>query len=97
MSSTPGVSGRFKKGDDPRRNKGARCKEAQSFAVRFANALATGGDPAGLAALLWTKALKGQPWAIEIILDRAVGKPKANEGEPLAMKLQIEVVKRDAE
>jgi hypothetical protein len=65
----------FQKGDDPRRNKqGARSKEAQSFAERFANSLASGGDPKDLAAILWEKALKGQPWAVEVLLDRLIGK-----------------------
>ena len=72
----------FQKGDDPRRNKGAKSQEAQSFAVNFANALATGGDPKALSALLWEKALRGQPWAVEILLDRLIGKPKENEGQP---------------
>ena len=73
--SCSGKPGRFKKGDDPRRNKrGARSKEAQSFAERFANALAKGGEPQDLSEMLWEKALKGQSWAVEILLDRLIGK-----------------------
>ena len=82
----------FVKGD-PRINAGGISKEAKSFAKRFHEALAAGGDPKELAALIWEKALRGQPWAVEILLDRAVGKPKENEGDPLEMKLTVEVVK----
>ncbi len=65
----------FKKGDDPRRNKnGARCKEAAIFGEMFVNALAKGGDPKDLAKVLWKYAKAGRPWAIEMILDRLVGK-----------------------
>ena len=74
----------FQKGDDPRRCKGGRSKEAQSFGLRFGNALATGGDPKEIADVLWEKARRGQPWAIEILLDRLIGKPKDNEGQPKA-------------
>jgi len=86
----------FQKGDDPRRNKqGARSKEAQSFAERFANALASGGDPKALAALLWEKALKGQPWAVEILLDRLIGKVSqpVSGGLTVDGHLTIEVIK----
>ncbi len=83
MPSGSGKAGRFQPGDDPRRNKaGARNKEAQSFAARFANALAAGGKPEDLTAVLWERAKRGQEWAISIILDRLIGKPKENEGQP---------------
>lgn len=75
MTNTPGRPGTFQKGEDPRRHKGgAKTKEAQSFAVLFANALASGGDPKALASVLWDKAMKGQPWAVEMIMDRLLGK-----------------------
>ena len=82
-ASASGKPGVFKKGDDPRRNMtGARSKEALAFAQNFANALAKGGDPRDLADMLWEKALRGQSWAVEILLDRLIGKPKENEGQP---------------
>ena len=81
MTTDAGSRGRFKPGADPRRNPGGRCKEALSFGHRFSTALAQGGDPKALADLLWDKALKGQSWAIDIVLDRLIGKPKDNEGE----------------
>lgn len=88
MTTTPERPGAFKKGDDPRRHMGgAKTTEAQSFAVNFANALASGGDPKALADLLWDKAMKGQQWAIDIVLDRLIGKPKDNEGEPREFKI----------
>ncbi len=74
----------FRKGDDPRRNRGTGTSEAKSFGIRFNNALASGGDPKDLSDILWEKAKRGQPWAIEIILDRLIGKPKENEGQPKA-------------
>lgn len=64
----------FKKGD-PRINKhGPKSRDAQVFAVLFGNALANGGDPAELSKILWDKAKHGQPWAIEMLLDRIIGK-----------------------
>lgn len=86
--SRAGIAGRFKKGDDPRRNKtGCRSREATSFAERFANALAEGGSPKEISDILWEKARKGQPWALEIVLDRLIGKPKENEGQPTVFKI----------
>lgn len=65
----------FTSGNDPRRwTKGSRCKSASEFTAAFNHALAEGGDPVQLAAILWAAALKGKPWAIEIILDRLIGK-----------------------
>lgn len=91
MTTTPGATGTrpgtFRKGDDPRRNKGNKCAEAKSFGIRFSDALSKGGDPKALADLLWEKALKGQPWAIDIVLDRLIGKPKDNEGEAREFKI----------
>ena len=70
----PGVP--FHKGDDPRRGKnGALCAERAAFATKFANALATQGKPEELAKVLWDAARSKRPWAIEMILDRLMGKP----------------------
>ncbi len=74
----------FQKGDDPRRNKGTGSGEAKSFGIRFNNALASGGNPKELSTILWDRARRGQEWAISIILDRLIGKPKENEGQPRA-------------
>jgi len=65
----------FKPGSDPRRHMaGRKCKDAIAFGQEFNRALAGGGDPTALAALLWRRALAGRPWAIELILDRLLGK-----------------------
>lgn len=68
-------AGRFKKGDDPRRNcQGQKSKDAVAFGAAFSRALANGGDPQALADMLWDKALKGQSWAADMLLDRLIGK-----------------------
>jgi len=72
--NTPGRP--FQKGDDPRRHlHGSKCKDAVSFGAEFNRELSSGGDPAALAALLWKRALAGHAWAIEMILDRLIGRP----------------------
>jgi hypothetical protein len=66
----------FKPGSDPRRHlAGRKCRDAIAFSQEFSRVLAERGDPVALAALLWRRALAGRPWAIEIILDRLMGKP----------------------
>jgi hypothetical protein len=73
----------FKAGPDPRRHlAGRKCRDALAFGQEFSRVLAEGGDPKALAELLWKRALAGRPWAIEIILDRLMGKPS------LAVKLE---------
>lgn len=65
----------FKKGEDSRRNPtGALCKEAAAFSMKFRNALAKKGKPDELAEVLWKYAKMGRPWAIDIILERLMGK-----------------------
>jgi len=65
----------FKKGEDSRRNPtGALCKEAAAFSMKFRNALAKKGKPDELADVLWKHAKNGRPWAIDIILERLMGK-----------------------
>jgi hypothetical protein len=65
----------FKPGPDPRRHmSGRKCKDAITFTAEYTRALTEGGDPVEIAALLWKKALAGQPWAIEMIIDRLCGK-----------------------
>jgi hypothetical protein len=66
--------GQFKKGD-PRINKnGRKSKGAIAFGAAFARALANSGDAQALADLLWERALRGQPWAVDALLDRLIGK-----------------------
>ncbi len=72
-NSKPGKP--FQRGDDSRRHlAGRKCKDAIAFSQDFNRALAEGGDPSALAALLWRRALAGHAWAIEILLDRLLGK-----------------------
>ena len=74
----------FKGKDDPRIWKGgARSQDAQSFALRFMNALSTGGDPKDISDILWAEAKRRRPWAIEMLIDRLIGKPRENEGQPV--------------
>jgi hypothetical protein len=66
----------FKKGPDPRRNPtGGVCKERAAWEQKFRNALAEKADPCKLAQVLVDAAMRAKrPWAIEIILDRLIGK-----------------------
>ena len=65
----------FKKGDDPRRDKGGnKNKEAQAFSILFRNALAKKMKPEELADIIITEAKRRRPWAIDIILERLMGK-----------------------
>jgi hypothetical protein len=67
--------GRFRKGPDPRRClHGRKCKSLIEFEQRFKRELARGGDVKVLVQLLWQKALQGREWAIQMLLDRAIGK-----------------------
>ena len=86
--SNTGRAGRFKKGEDPRRNKhGQKSKAAVEFGAAFAKALAEQGSPDKLAKMLWEKALYGQSWAVDIILDRLVGKV----AQPIEGEIQANV------
>jgi len=69
----------FQKGDDPRRHKGGRkSKEAIALSTALLNALTEEGKKdekfKKLAEKIWEKALAGHPWAVEIVLDRFLGK-----------------------
>ena len=79
MSHSSGVKTKnlkpFKKGADSRRNPtGALSKEAAAFSMKFRNALAKKGNPDELAEILWKHAKNGRPWAIDVILERLMGK-----------------------
>ena len=66
----------FKKGPDSRRNPNGRvCKERAAWEQVFRNALAKKADPDKLAQVLVDAAMSKRPWAIEIVLDRLMGKP----------------------
>jgi len=66
----------FQKGPDPRRNPtGGVCKERAAWEQVFRNALAKKADPDKLAQVLVDAAMSKRPWAIEIVLDRLMGKP----------------------
>lgn len=87
-------SGQFKKGDDPRRNKGNKNAKAQAFAIEFRNALANKISPETVANLLIEQMRKNKPWAIQEYLDRMMGKstqPIDHSGQ-IDGKLTIEVV-----
>lgn len=82
----------FVKGDTRiNKNQGPLCREAAQFAIAFKNALAKGGKPEMLAKILWDKALAGRPWAIEMLLDRLIGK----EVQPLSGELNLRFVFAD--
>ena len=64
----------FQPGDDPRRHmSGRKCADAIAFSQAFARALAEGGDPKALAENIWKSAMKGNPFSIDVILDRLIG------------------------
>jgi hypothetical protein len=64
----------FQSGPDPRRHKGGRkCATALEFSQAFARALAEGGSPEDLAALIWEETMKGSAYAKDVILDRLIG------------------------
>jgi len=76
--SSEGVfpGGRFRKGPDPRRClHGRKCKTLIEFEQRFKRELARQGDVRALVRLLWERALQGREWAIQMVLDRALGRP----------------------
>ena len=83
----------FKKGEDKRRNttSGPLKKEAIAFAIKFKNALVEHGNPNELAEILWNEARKKKPWAIEMILDRMMGKST----QPIEHKTPIPVILSD--
>ena len=78
-NSEAGRAGQFKRGNDPRRHKGGRkSKEAIELSTALLNALTEEGKKEEkfkqLAETIWKKALAGHPWAVEIVLDRFLGK-----------------------
>lgn len=78
-NSEAGNAGQFKRGDDPRRHKGGRkSREAIELSAALLNALTEEGNKEDnfkkLAEKIWQRALAGQSWAIDIILDRFLGK-----------------------
>jgi hypothetical protein len=83
----------FKNGDDPRRGKNGRvCAERASWAVKFNNAMAQKITPDDVAEILIKEVRRGRPWAIELYLDRVIGKasqPIEHTGE-IAHKLKFD-------
>ena len=84
----PGKSpkpGTFQKGDDPRRNKGGNLNAAaQSYEIRFRNALASNLTPEEFARLVIEEVRRHRPGAKEFYADRLMGKspqPLAHSGE----------------
>ena len=78
-NSEAGRAGQFKKGDDPRRHKGGRkSREAIELSTALLNALTDEGKKRDnfkkLAEKIWNRAIAGQPWAVDVILDRFLGK-----------------------
>lgn len=65
----------FQKGADPRRNKAGNLnKEAQSWEIRFRNALAKRLSPEKAAATIIKAYLRAQPWAVDEANCRLIGK-----------------------
>ena len=65
----------FAKGHDPRRNPtGGVCKERAAWGQAFLNALAKKLPPDAVADILVEQVKRGRPWAIEVYLDRVMGK-----------------------
>ena len=74
-NSNTAPAGRFKKGDDPRRNRnGQKSKAAVAFGASFSRALAEHGSAEELAEILWSEARRKRPWAVEMIMERLMGK-----------------------
>ena len=74
----------FKKGADPRRNSGNKNAEAQSFSIKFRNALAKKLSAEKVAEILIEEVKRKKPWAIQEFLDRLTGKstqPLEHSGE----------------
>jgi len=85
-------SGQFKKGHDPRRNKGNKNNAAQEFSIKFRNALANKISPEKVADLLIVQMKKGKPWAIQEYLDRMMG--KSTQSFDVGDELKALLVKR---
>jgi hypothetical protein len=93
MSSKAGT---FRKGDDPRRNKGGVHNAAlQSYEIRFKNALAEKLPPEELADIVIEEVRRHRPGAREFYADRLLGKvvQPVNGAVKMDGKLTIEVVK----
>jgi len=89
----------FKKGPDPRRNPtGGVCKERAAWEQKFRNALAEKTDPLKLAQVLADAAMRAKrPWAIEIILDRLIGKVAQPVGLSGEVKVPIRLIYENAD
>ena len=78
----------FRPGPDNKRNTAGPISKERAAAIRILReGLATGGDMRALVAVIWREALRGKPWAVQMILDYTLGKPKENEGEPIPLKV----------
>ena len=76
----------FKKGADPRRNtNGSICAERANWSSQFSNALARKLNPDEVAQILVDAVRKGRPWAIELYLDRLIGK----EVQPISGQVDL--------
>jgi hypothetical protein len=65
----------FKKGFDPRRNKGGNLNaEAQAYEIRFRNALAKGLAPKDFADIVIEDVRRHRPGAKEFYADRLMGR-----------------------
>lgn len=86
----------FKKGFDPRRNRGGNLNaEAQSYEIRFRNALAGELSPEDFATIVIEDVRRHRPGAKEFYADRLMGKvtQPVNGNLKYDGKLIIEVIK----
>ena len=83
----------FKKGADPRRSTtGGICKERSDWGRLFLNALAKKLPPDEVADILIEQVKRGRPWAIEVYLDRVMGKvvqPISGDSDDGALRIRV--------
>lgn len=95
-TSKPGKSpkpGTFQKGDDPRRNvAGNLNKAAQSYEIRFRNALASKLKPETFAAIVVEEVKRHRPGAKEFYADRLMGKVTQPIGGDLNINAKLSLV-----
>lgn len=94
--SKPATGRPFQKGADPRRNKAGNLNaEAQSWEIRFRNALAKKLDPEKAADLMVRAYLRAQAWAVNESHERLMGKVAqgvaigGSDGSGAAIRIEV--------